>query len=166
MIAVRPAATPLAAHVRITRSAEETASLGRTIGRRLARPLILFLYGELGSGKTALAQGVARGLGVPEDCPVTSPTYTLINEYTGRLPFFHVDLYRLPSPVDVEEIGLAEIFERQVVTAVEWPERLHSADHPASRLDIHLEVTGDSTRTVRLFEYGLDPADLLKDIGV
>ena len=155
----------LPVRVIITNSSAETVELGRTIGRRLDRPLVLFLEGELGSGKTAFAQGLARGLAVAEDCPVTSPTYTLINEYEGRLPFFHVDLYRLPAPVDVDDIGLAEIFEASAVVAVEWPGRLHAMDHPSRRLEIRFAVTGDSTRSLRIFGYGLDPADLLKDIG-
>jgi len=124
------------------------------------------LYGELGSGKTAFTQGLARGLGVPEDVAVTSPTYTLINEYPGRLPLYHVDLYRLPAPVDPDEIGLLELFEDEGVVAVEWGGRLHAGDRPACRLDLFFTVTGDNDRSVHIIEYGLDLSDLLLDIDV
>ncbi|WP_054696348.1 tRNA (adenosine(37)-N6)-threonylcarbamoyltransferase complex ATPase subunit type 1 TsaE [Desulfosarcina cetonica] len=118
-------------HTIETASAEQTIAFGERLGRRIDGPLVLFLYGDLGSGKTAFAQGLARGLGVPATCHVTSPTYTLVNEYPGRLPFFHVDLYRLHEPVDPEEIGLREIFDEAGVVAVEWPGRLHPEDHPS-----------------------------------
>lgn len=147
-------------------SPERTRELGRILGRRLSAGVVIFLYGELGSGKTAFAQGLANGLDVPDDCPVTSPTYTLVNAYAGRLPFYHVDLYRLPAPVDPDDIGLQELFDAAAVAAVEWPGRLHPSDRPHRRLELHFSVTGDGSRRVCIFAYGLDPADLLKDIGV
>ena len=155
------AATP---HVFTTRSAEQTAGLGRAIGRRLNRRLTLLLYGDLGSGKTAFTQGLARGLDVPESWPVTSPTYTLINEYTGRLPLYHVDLYRLPEPVDPDEIGLHELFDEPGIVAVEWAQRLHPSDRPPCRLDLFFEFVHDRGRSIRLIAYGLDPTDLLHGI--
>jgi tRNA threonylcarbamoyladenosine biosynthesis protein TsaE len=97
---------------------------------------------------------------------VTSPTYTLVNEYPGRLPFYHVDLYRLPEPVDPDEIGLMDIFEENAIVAVEWARRLDPADHPPSRLDLFFSVTGDTTRSVRIIAYGLDLSDLLNDIDI
>jgi tRNA threonylcarbamoyladenosine biosynthesis protein TsaE len=124
------------------------------------------LFGDLGSGKTAFAQGLARGLDVPDSFTVTSPTYTLVNEYPGRLPFYHVDLYRLPEPVDPDEIGLMDIFEENGIVAVEWARRLHPADHPPSRLELFFTVTGDTTRSIRIIAYGLDLSDLLNDIDV
>ena len=149
-----------------SRSPDQTLTMGRILGRRLDRRLVFLLFGDLGSGKTAFAQGLARGLGVPADYPVTSPTYTLVNSYPGRLPFHHVDLYRLPGPVDPEEIGLYEIFEETGIVAVEWAERLHLSDRPTIRLEMWFEVVDDTTRWIRLFAYGLDPADLLKDIDI
>ena len=97
-------------------AADRTKALGRAIGRRLNNRMTLLLFGKLGSGKTAFAQGLADGLEVPPSFTVTSPTYTLINEYPGRLPFYHVDLYRLPQPVDPDELGLLDLFAEHGVT--------------------------------------------------
>jgi tRNA threonylcarbamoyladenosine biosynthesis protein TsaE len=149
-----------------TRAKDQTVALGQAIGRRLNHGLVLLLFGDLGSGKTAFAQGLARGADVPDSFTVTSPTYTLVNEYPGRLPFYHVDLYRLPEPVDPDEIGLMDIFEENAIVAVEWARRLDPADHPPSRLDLFFSVTGDTTRSVRIIAYGLDLSDLLNDIDI
>ena len=116
-----------------TRTHDETVALGHTLGRRMNHGLVILLFGDLGSGKTAFAQGLARGLEVPESFAVTSPTYTLVNEYPGRLPFYHVDLYRLPEPADPDEIGLLDLFDEDGIVAVEWAQRLHPADRPTRR---------------------------------
>jgi tRNA threonylcarbamoyladenosine biosynthesis protein TsaE len=150
-------------HTVATHGPEETVALGRALGRRLPPGSAVLLFGELGSGKTAFAQGLAQGLAVPDAYPITSPTYTLINEYPGRVPFYHVDLYRLPQPVDAEEIGLLDLFASNGVVAVEWSERLHPGDRPAQRLELCFAVTGDTHRSIRIIAYGLDPSDLLQD---
>jgi tRNA threonylcarbamoyladenosine biosynthesis protein TsaE len=150
----------------LTRSADQTMALGRDLGCALKKPLILFLFGDLGSGKTAFVQGLAQGIRVPDTVAVTSPTYTLVNEYPGRLPLFHVDLYRLPSHADPDEIGLLEMFEENGIVAVEWAQRLHVGDRPNRRLDLFFTVTGDNTRSIRIIACGLDLPDLLKDIDV
>lgn len=149
-----------------SQSAEQTAALGRIIGKRLRQGLTLLLFGDLGSGKTAFSQGLARGLEIPASYAITSPTYTLINEYPGKLPFYHVDLYRLPDSVNPEEIGLEEIFEEEGVVCVEWADRLHAADRPPRRLDLSFRVTGDNRRDIRVIEYGLDSSILLHDIDI
>jgi tRNA threonylcarbamoyladenosine biosynthesis protein TsaE len=149
-----------------THAHDQTAALGRALGQRLNHGLVLLLFGDLGSGKTAFAQGLARGLDIPSSFVVTSPTYTLVNEYPGRLPFFHVDLYRLPTPVDAEELGLLELFDEGGIVAVEWAQRLHPADQPTCRMELFFSVTGDTSRTIRIIAYGLDPSDLLNDIDV
>lgn len=148
------------------RSVDDTVALGCALGKGLQHRLVLLLFGDLGSGKTAFAQGLARGLGVPASWAVTSPTYTLINEYPARLPFYHVDLYRLSDPVNLEEIGLGDILDQNGVIAVEWAERLHPSDRPARRLDLFFSIAGDDTRSIRVIAYGLDPSDLLNDIDV
>ena len=148
-----------------TGSVQQTIALGQTIGRRLESPMTILLFGDLGSGKTAFAQGLARGLDVPESIAVTSPTYTLINEYPGRLPFYHVDLYRLSQPIDPEEIGLSELFADSGIVAIEWAERLDPMDRPALHIDLFFEAIDDTHRKIRIIACGLAPTDLLKDIG-
>ena len=147
-------------------SHDQTVALGRALGRRIDHGLALLLFGDLGSGKTAFSQGLARGLEVPDSFTVSSPTYTLINEYPGRLPFYHVDLYRLPKPVDPDEIGLLDLFDEDGVVAVEWAQRLHPADRPACRMELVFNVTGDTARSIRIIAYGLDPMDLLNEIDI
>lgn len=166
MNAETPSLLPTNFWVFETHSPDQTIAMGCALGRRMHQGMALLLYGELGSGKTAFAQGVARGIGIPESCPVTSPTYTLINEYAGRLPFYHVDLYRLPTPVEPDEIGLMELFDADGIIAVEWAQRLDPADRPHQRLELFFTITGDTRRSIRVIAYGLDPADLLKDIDI
>ncbi len=149
-----------------THAPDQTVAMGRTMGRRMKYGLVLLLFGDLGSGKTAFAQGLARGLDVPPSFTVTSPTYTLVNEYPGRLPFSHVDLYRLPTPVDPDEIGLLDLFSEDGIVAVEWAQRLDPADRPACRMELFFTVTGDTARSIRIIAYGLDPSDLLNDIDI
>jgi tRNA threonylcarbamoyladenosine biosynthesis protein TsaE len=106
----------------ISHSAEETLALGEAWGRAAATGLVIALSGDLGAGKTQLARGVARGLGVSDR--VHSPTFTLVNEYGGgRLPLFHIDLYRLESPEQIVTAGLEEYFHPAGVSVVEWAER-------------------------------------------
>ena len=95
------------------------------------------LIGDLGVGKTSLTRGIALGLGVPDDDGVTSPTFTLCNEYSGRIPFFHLDLYRLEGD-DFFETGLDEYFLRPGVTVLEWAEKI-AADLPRPRLEVRLD---------------------------
>ena len=147
-----------------THSPDQTKTLGHNLGRRLQSGLSLLLFGDLACGKTVFCKGLARGLEVPACYAIASPTYTLINEYPGRLPFFHVDLYRLQGPVDPEEIGLQEIFDGDGICTVEWSERLHMDDRPPRRLELFFRVIGDRSRMIRIFAYGLDPSDLLHGI--
>ncbi|TYO95675.1 tRNA threonylcarbamoyladenosine biosynthesis protein TsaE [Geothermobacter ehrlichii] len=104
-------------------SDEATRACGRFFGRTAAAGDALFLCGELGAGKTCFAKGVAEGLGVPASVPVTSPSYTLLNLYQGRLPLYHFDLYRLGDPDELLQIGFDECLYGQGVTLVEWLDR-------------------------------------------
>jgi tRNA threonylcarbamoyladenosine biosynthesis protein TsaE len=106
-----------------TRSEAETAGVGETIGRTVAAGDVLLLYGDLGAGKTAFVRGLARGLGASTD-EVSSPTFTIMQEYRGgRVPLFHVDLYRLNDPREIEDLGLDEI-AMEGVLAIEWAEKI------------------------------------------
>ncbi len=119
-----------------TASAAETGMLGEKLGSLLGAGDLVCLYGGLGAGKTCLAQGIARGLGV-EDA-VSSPTFTLINEYYGRLPLFHMDVYRLDSATEMEDLGYEEYFYDGGVTLVEWAEKIDGL-LPADRLDVFID---------------------------
>ncbi len=126
-----------------------TPDATRAIGSALAaaaRPGdLVCLWGELGAGKTQLAKGFAAGLGV--EATVNSPSFVLMAEYAGRLPLFHLDLYRLADATDVLAGGLLDERQASGVTLVEWPERLAGA-LPAARLDVRIEGTGDEPRTL------------------
>ncbi len=112
-------------HRRQTASAEETAALGAAFARRLRGGEVILLYGPLGAGKTCFVQGLCRGLDVTEE--VTSPTFTLVNSYTGRLAVHHLDFYRIEPEADLGDIGVEEILDEVAAGAVlvaEWPEPL------------------------------------------
>ncbi len=144
-----------------TRIPDETQKLGKTIGNWIEHPLVIGLIGDLGSGKTAFVQGLAEGLDVPGKYYITSPTFTLINEYPGRLPLFHIDLYRLDGICDLEDIGLDELLYEQAVIAIEWAEKM-SDDLPADHLTITFEIAADDCRKISLVAYGHNVVNLIK----
>jgi len=131
----------------LAQSPSDTDRLGRRLGRALTGGDVLALYGELGSGKTALVRGIASGLGAsPED--VSSPTFVLIHEYRGRLRLAHADLYRLESAAELAQIGLSDYDDGKTVTAIEWADRA-GIELPADRLEIHLRHRGPASRALR-----------------
>jgi tRNA threonylcarbamoyladenosine biosynthesis protein TsaE len=133
----------------ITNSDEETFALGEKIGEQLTSRAIFLLSGDLGAGKTVFAKGVAAGLGI-EPSEVTSPTFTLINEYEGRLRFYHIDLYRLEAGA-CRELGLEEMFEeKKSVVLIEWAERLGFT--PDQAMHVHIEYLSDTERKIRIAE--------------
>ena len=146
-----------------TRSADETRQLGKKIGKLINQPVIISLIGDLGSGKTAFVQGLAQGLEVPADYYITSPTFTLINEYPGRWPLSHVDLYRLENLTDFEDIGLDELLQDQAVIAIEWADKLD--DLSGDYLALEFEIIADDCRRINLVAYGQKGFDLLKALG-
>ena len=130
-----------------TRSRAETESLGVRLGKAALPDDVIALWGELGSGKTTLVRGIARGLGIDER-EVTSPTFVIVHEHDGgRLPLFHIDLYRL-APGDAPSTGWEEALSGGGVTAIEWPDRVERR-LPEDRLDVHLAHTGGDQRQVR-----------------
>ena len=137
--------------------------LGIAIGKAVSEPVIIALMGNLGCGKTAFVQGLAKGLEVPAEYYITSPTFTLINQYPGRVPLYHVDLYRLEGIVDLEDIGLPELLTGDGVVAVEWAEKL-PPDTLASSLAIRFEVIDTDRRRLELIAYGHTGRSLLKAI--
>ena len=120
----------------LTNSEEETSAAGERLAVRVKPGDVLLLHGDLGAGKTAFAQGLAAGLGV--EGPVTSPTFTIVQEYEGRLPVAHVDVYRLDTVQDLYDLGFDELIDDGRVTIVEWGDRVVQAlpaDHLVIRID-------------------------------
>ena len=139
----------------LTNSPEETEEIGAALGKILKAGTVLAYRGDLGAGKTAFTRGLARGLGYGE--PVTSPTYTIVNEYLGgRLPLFHFDMYRLRSSDDLWDIGWDDYLDRGGVCAVEWSENVDDAMENAIYVTIH--KTGENSRRIEI-EGGENLAD-------
>lgn len=134
----------------ITNSPEETEKIGAAIGKIIPAGTVLAYRGDLGAGKTAFTRGLARGLGFTE--AVTSPTYTIVNEYLGgRLPLFHFDMYRLSSADDLFDIGWEDYLDRGGVCAVEWSENVREALPPdAVTVTIARCPENDSWRSITI----------------
>jgi tRNA threonylcarbamoyladenosine biosynthesis protein TsaE len=129
-----------------THSPEETRELAKRFADELQPGDILVLKGPLGSGKTCFVQGIARGLGITERY-ITSPTFVLIREYQGRLPLYHVDLYRLGSGIEIGMLGLDEYLNGDGVTAIEWPEKMEDG-LPERTIKISIECLEEMTRKI------------------
>ena len=126
-----------------------TAALGRRLGERLGPGAVVGLVGTLGAGKTHLARAIAEGLGVPDGRVVTSPTFVLIQEYEGRLPVYHFDVYRLADVAAFLDLGAAEYLEGEGVCIVEWADRVRDW-LPAETVWVELEVTGEHSRRAHI----------------
>ena len=140
----------------ITHSPAETETIGAALGKIIEPGTVIAYRGDLGAGKTAFTRGLARGL----DCTelVTSPTYTIVNEYLGgRLPLFHFDMYRLGSADDLFDIGWEDYLERGGICAVDWSENV--ADAMENAITVTIEKLGDETRRITI-EGGESLADL------
>ena len=146
-----------------TDSVEATKTLGKSIGMWITSGTVLALSGDLGSGKTSFVQGLARGLEVPDNYYITSPSYTLINEYPGRFPLFHVDLYRISDIMELEDIGFYEILDANVVVAIEWADRIGNGLLPGP-INIHFKITSDETRKITISANECNDLNLLKKI--
>jgi len=130
-------------------SAEETFELGKALGALLFPGALVAFSGDLGAGKTCCAQGIAMGLGVEDRSMITSPTFTLIQEYQGRVPIYHFDVYRLTHEDEMYDLGYEEYFYGDGVTLVEWAERIETF-LPQDCLRVHLHIEADLSRTLRL----------------
>ena len=127
------------AHCVASPSAEHTRALGERLGAALTGGDVVALSGELGAGKTCLVQGIARGLGVDPSVPVTSPTFTLVGEYPGRVRLVHADFYRVESAARLDDAGFDDLLDGRGALVVEWAERFPDA-LPAERLEITIEI--------------------------
>ncbi|WP_153017227.1 tRNA (adenosine(37)-N6)-threonylcarbamoyltransferase complex ATPase subunit type 1 TsaE [Alkalihalobacillus trypoxylicola] len=142
-----------------THSPEETMQWAEKIAKQLFPGAVLTLEGDLGAGKTHFTKGIAKGLGVKR--VVNSPTFTIIKEYSGRLPLYHMDVYRLDD--QFEEIGLEDYFYGQGVTVVEWASKIRP-QLPKERLDIEIFRTGDTTRNIILSPIGSQLEQICEEI--
>ena len=142
----------------ITNSPSETEAIGAALGKILPSGTVIAYRGDLGAGKTAFTRGLARGLGYTD--MVTSPTYTIVNEYLGgRLPLFHFDMYRLRSSDDLWDIGWEDYLDRNGICAVEWSENV--ADALEGPLMITIEKTGEESRRITI-----EGGDFLADLSL
>ncbi|MDH7601471.1 MAG: tRNA (adenosine(37)-N6)-threonylcarbamoyltransferase complex ATPase subunit type 1 TsaE [Armatimonadota bacterium] len=134
----------------ISHSPEETLTIGERLGNLLRPGDVVALYGELGTGKTVLVKGIARGMGI--QAAVHSPTFTLVHEYRGPVVLYHVDLYRIDE-AEVDSLGLDEYIESGGVVAVEWAEKMNLL-LPAERVDVHLKKANESARKIVISSRG------------
>jgi len=131
----------------LSKNRDQTVELGKKIGKVLAPNDVVALIGPLGAGKTTLVQGIAEGLAVKDY--VTSPTFIIINEYKGRLPFYHVDLYRLNDVDEIEDLGIEEYFQKGGVCVIEWAEKLRDLK-PKLCQEIKMEIVSENERKICL----------------
>jgi tRNA threonylcarbamoyladenosine biosynthesis protein TsaE len=146
-----------------TQSGKETIQFGKQIGKRLQSGDVVALIGELGAGKTHLIKGLAQGIGVERPNYITSPSFTLIHEYEGRIPFYHIDLYRLATEEEGEALGLEEYLGGKGVTAIEWADKIPSL-LPKELLRVHLRYLEIHTRSIHILGKGTRYEDLVKKL--
>ena len=136
----------------ITHNEKETEAFGRELSERICEPAVLCLYGELGAGKTALVRGLAEGMGL--DCSVSSPTFTIVNEYLGERELIHFDMYRLGSADELFDIGWEDYLRRKAILAVEWSENVEEA-FDGSEIRVRFEKLSDTDRRITVEGDGL-----------
>ena len=146
----------------ITTGVEQTERTGELLGSLLGPGDVICLYGDLGSGKTHFSYGIAMGLEVKEQY-ITSPTYTFVNEYEGRVPFYHIDLYRLESSADLEGIGFEEYIGSDGATVIEWAERAEEA-LPIECLSAYLSYVSENSREIGFLAEGDRYKKLLEEL--
>lgn len=147
-----------------TKSSAETIQIGKNIGSHLLPGDVVALVGELGAGKTQFIKGMATGIGVGNPTYISSPSFTLINEYPGRIPFYHIDLFRLEREKEAEELGLEDYFQGKGIAAIEWADKIPSF-LPKEILLIHIAYTGIHTRSLEIIGKGKRYQDLVKELS-
>ncbi len=145
-----------------SKTAEKTLALGEAMGRLISQGLSIALKGDLGAGKTTFVKGLAKGLGVSEEYYITSPTFTIINEYPALPPFtlYHLDLYRLSSVDELEYIGFEDLLDNNSIIVVEWPQILKDISFRFD-IDIHFEFDDQYNRQISVFATGQAGVNLL-----
>ena len=146
-----------------TTSVKETIAIGKKLGKLMSPGDVIYLTGELGAGKPCFVKGIAEGLGI-RGKDITSPTFIIINEYKGKIPLYHIDLYRIGVIDDLRDIGMDEIVYGKGVTAIEWAERIKDV-LPDERLDITLKWVDDKTRSIEIRAFGHHHKEILDKLG-
>jgi len=148
----------------ILNSLDETKEFGKRLGGYLKEGDIVCLNGDLGAGKTTLSKAIGEGLGV--DDYITSPTFTLINEYEGRIPLYHFDIYRLNSYEDLEDLGVEDYFYGSGACLIEWAEKIEE-DLPSQRLELYI-LRGDheEQRKILIKAFGPRYEELIKELNI
>jgi len=131
----------------ITRSAKETVALAKDLARQLSKGDIVALYGDLGSGKTTFTKGIGEGLGVKDAVRINSPTFVLIKEYAGRLPLYHLDLYRLDNLQEIGNIGVEEYMYGDGIAVIEWAEKAQRF-LPEKYIAVKFKIKGENKREI------------------
>jgi tRNA threonylcarbamoyladenosine biosynthesis protein TsaE len=136
-----------------SQSTSETIRIGKQIGSQLHPGDVVALVGELGTGKTHFIKGLASGAGVKRSSYITSPSFTLIHEYQGKIPFYHIDLFRLKTEKEAEGLGMEEYIQGGGITAVEWADKIPT-HLPEEMLCVHIYYTGENTRWIEIIAKG------------
>ena len=142
---------------------EKTQLFGKKLGETLRAGDVVALIGEIGAGKTCLTQGIAQGLGLSEGLRITSPTFTLINEYHGRVVLYHMDMYRLATIKDLEDTGYEACFHDKAVIVIEWAEKIREA-LPGEIFIVSLMYMGDKERKITLTGNGQRLWEIIKEM--
>ncbi|UCG15930.1 MAG: tRNA (adenosine(37)-N6)-threonylcarbamoyltransferase complex ATPase subunit type 1 TsaE [Phycisphaerales bacterium] len=150
-------------HAFESRSVDDTRSMGRRLGAALRGGDAVAVIGELGAGKTQLVKGIAVGAGVRDARVVNSPTFVIVNEYAGRIDLYHVDAYRLSGSVELEAIGIDEMFGAGSAVVIEWADRVQRV-LPEDHLRVRLDVVGDQERRISFAATGDRSRELLADV--
>ncbi len=149
----------------VLKSDKDTKTVGEKIGRLISSKICIYLSGDLGTGKTTLTKGLAKGLGVSEEYYITSPTYSIINEYPGSLNLYHIDLYRIEKLVDLDNIGFDEIIDQEnAVVAIEWPEILTQDPSYSYDLKINFSLHETIFRKISILSSGRKGSNLLENL--
>jgi len=148
-----------------SKNVSETIRFGKRIGRLLQRGDVVALVGELGTGKTQFIKGLASGVGVKNPRYISSPSFTLIKEYQGRIPFYHIDLFRLKTEEEAEGLGLEEYYQGDGVSAIEWADKIPSL-LPEELLWTQITYAGLHTRSIELIGKGERYEELLKSLRI
>jgi tRNA threonylcarbamoyladenosine biosynthesis protein TsaE len=144
----------------VSKDINQTIKFGAKLGRLISKGDIFALTGELGSGKTTLVKGIAKGLGVKDAKYVNSPSFLIVKEYENKIPLYHFDIYRLDDPSSLDTVGYKDYFYGDGVTVIEWADKIREL-LPDDYLDIRLSVTGEKQREIELTARGTRYENLL-----